>query len=116
MMRFSLVAGVIWAALPLTAWAACMGPYPPSMVRAFNQNCARDAKLQAYCSCVMDGVQKTIPLADFIEIGNSPGGINGDPRFIKASDSCSPKIPAGTPMGGSAPSIPGGQSASANEK
>lgn len=78
--------------LPLAASADCMGPYPPSMVISFNSNCAKDPKLAAYCTCVMDEVQHTIPLADFIEVGNSAGGINEDPRFIKAGKKCTPLI------------------------
>jgi len=39
----------------------------------------------------MDEMQKTISLADFIEAGNSPGGLEGDPRVIKASQHCLPK-------------------------
>jgi hypothetical protein len=89
----SLLAFALALGLPLAAAAECMGPYPPSMVRAFNQNCAKDATMMPFCSCIMDEVQHTIPLADFIEIGNSATGINGDPRFIKASKKCSPKLP-----------------------
>jgi len=81
--------------VPLVAYASCMGPYPPSMVKAFNQNCARDASMMNFCSCMMEQVQKNIPLSDFIEIGNSPGGINQDPRFVAASRQCAASLPAG---------------------
>jgi hypothetical protein len=83
----------ITLSIPLAAAAECMGPYPPSMVKAFNQNCATEPKLVAYCGCIMNEVQKNIPLADFIEIGNSAGGINNDPRFIKSSKKCSAQLP-----------------------
>ena len=82
--------------IPLLANAECMGPYPPSMVRSFNQNCAKEPKMQGFCSCMIDEVQKNIPLADFIEIGNSAGGINNDPRFIKAGQKCMPLVSGGT--------------------
>jgi len=86
--------------VPLTVAADCMGPYPPSMVRAFNQNCATDSSKVAFCTCLLDQVQKTIPLADFIEIGNSVNGLSSDPRFMKASASCSPQMPGGKQSSG----------------
>jgi hypothetical protein len=69
------------------------------MVKAFNQNCAKDPKMLPFCSCIMDEVQKSIPLSDFIEIGNSAGGINSDPRFVKASQKCAPMLSGGQSTG-----------------
>jgi hypothetical protein len=100
----SLLLTVLVIGLPVASIAECMGPYPPSMVRAFNQNCAKDPKMLSFCSCIMDDVQKNIPLADFIEIGNSAGGINDDPRFIKASKKCTPLM-SGAPAAAVTPAL-----------
>lgn len=97
MFRIPLITFTALILFPLTSSADCMGPYPPSMVRAFVQNCAKDPKMMPFCSCVMDDIQKNIALADFIEIGNSAGGIANDPRFIQASKTCAPQIPSATP-------------------
>lgn len=108
----SALLSLLW---PVAAQAECMGPYPPSMVRAFNQNCAKDPKMLPFCNCIMDEVQRNIPLADFIETGNSPTGINGDPRFIKASQKCAPQLsgapPVANPPVSSMPAVPGGSGA-----
>jgi hypothetical protein len=102
-MKYFVLSALFFASvvsLPLASGAECMGPYPPSMVRAFNQNCASDPKLAGFCGCIMNEVQRNIPLADFIEVGNSAGGINADPRFIKASKKCSAQLPD-VPVAGS---------------
>ncbi len=70
------------------ATAAVIEPYPLSMVSVFKQNCAKDQTMNTYCDCVIESVQKTIPLAEFIELGNKPGAIGEDARFIKASQDC----------------------------
>lgn len=101
---FPVVFSALMIVLSVAAIAECMGPYPPSMVKAFNQNCATDPKLTGFCTCIISEVQKNIPLADFIEVGNSAGGINSDPRFIKASKKCSAQLPD-TPIA-STPSVP----------
>ncbi len=93
----SLLLSLLVLSLPCAVYADCMGPYPPSMVKAFNQNCAKDPKMLSFCGCIMDEVQKNIPLADFIEIGNSAAGINNEPRFIAAGKKCTPLM-SGTPV------------------
>jgi hypothetical protein len=75
------------------AAAACNEPYPPSMIKAFMANCDKDLGLKDYCGCLIDSLQKTIPLADFIEVGTHPGGVNSDPRYISANQSCAKKYP-----------------------
>lgn len=105
-MRLNIALGTMLILLAETAGAECMGPYPPSMVRAFNQNCAKQPSMQPFCGCIIDEVQKNIPLADFIEIGNSPSGINNDPRFIKASQKCTPLLSGEAPAAAVAPVAP----------
>ena len=106
---FPLVA-MFLSTLPFASFADCMGPYPPSMVKAFNDNCAKDPAMTSFCTCLMDDVQKNIPLADFIEIGNSAGGINSDPRFVKSSKKCSSLITGSAPTS-NAPGSPAPSSA-----
>jgi hypothetical protein len=91
--RMKLPLLFLLVALAPVAKADCMGPYPPSMVKAFNQSCAQDPNVLPFCNCIMDGVQKSIPLADFIETSNSPTGINNDPRFVSATKECSSLLP-----------------------
>lgn len=89
------------AALLLAGWIApalaCQTPYPPSMIKAFTQNCSKDARFAHACDCMILRAQKEIPLDEFIEAGNLPGGLNSDTRFVKASKECAaiyPVVPA----------------------
>ena len=102
-MNIAIRVTLVLALLGGAASADCMGPYPPSMVRAFNQNCAKQPSMQPFCGCIIDEVQKNIPLVDFIEIGNSAAGINNDPRFVKASQKCTPLLTGGVPLATPAP-------------
>jgi hypothetical protein len=87
----------VLAALLLACWfapaIACQTPYPPSMIKAFTQNCSKDAHFAQACDCMIQRAQQEIPLDEFIEAGNQPGGLNSDARFVKASKECASAHP-----------------------
>jgi len=82
---------VLCPAMACAADIACKEPYPPSMVAAFPEHCSADTK--TVCKCVIEAVQKTIPLSEFIEASYKAGGLNADPRFNSATKECIAKGP-----------------------
>jgi len=93
MIRFlslPLFAGML--AISSSAIAAeCMDhKYPPTMIKSFMDGCAEDPGYQGYCSCVIENLQKTITLYDFIEITNKTqgDGLEKNADFLKATTTC----------------------------
>ena len=75
-----------------TASQACVEPYPISMVNKFKEQCSsKDINMVGYCACVIGKIQKTVPLGEFIEIGNNKTDVANDKRFTKATAECAAK-------------------------
>jgi|GEM_PF-1035165 len=92
MLRPLLSATALLLLIPSVSFA-CIESYPPSIVNIFNKNCVKDDNSKSgYCSCVIEHIQKTIPLGEFIEIGNASGSSIDDARFNKATKACLAKL------------------------
>ena len=92
-MRRFLLLLLVFASMSGMAGGAYCEPYPPSVVTLFNKDCGKDAYMVRVCGCVIDRVQETVPLAEFIEEGGKQGGIAADPRYRVAIKGCVAKYP-----------------------
>jgi len=88
----SIFAITCFSLISLSSAQACIEPYPISMVNKFKEQCSsKDINMVGYCACVISKIQKTVPLGEFIEIGNNKTDVANDKRFAKATKECASK-------------------------
>ena len=91
-MKNKIFAAICLSLIGVSSAQACIEPYPISMVNKFKEQCSiKDINMVGYCACVISKIQKTVPLGEFIEIGNNKTDVANDKRFAKATKECASK-------------------------
>ena len=94
MLRFLLLLLCVFPlGVAYKAYSEPAAPYPASVVNLFNRDCGKDAYMMKVCSCTINEVQRTVPLAQFLDEGSKAGGIASDPRYMAAIKGCVAKYP-----------------------